>query len=218
MYNLKKILICVVCLAFVFGATATFLIEKNKPEIIEINGIIPELTEQELILNSDIIVKGNVLEIGESKWSNPKSIKGKRNILQTDITVKINEILSGEYSSRNVVVRIDKGYDKKSNTVMESSGYPDFEVGENVILFLSRDDGDLLTDEDYFVLTGMKNGKWLLNDENQITSKLNSSKSNSLDILKDKIREEKQNNPDWKEQKAKEKQQIIEKNKELFGE
>ena len=101
---------------------------------------------------------------------------------------------------------------------MESSGYPDFEVGENVILFLSRDDGDLLTDEDYFVLTGMKNGKWLLNDENQITSKLNSSKSNSLDILKDNIREEKQNNPDWKEQKAKEKQQIIEKNKELFGE
>ncbi len=214
----KKILACVACFAFIAGATITFIMEQNKPEIIKIDGIMPEVTEQELILNSDLIIRGNVLEIGKSKWSNPNMIEGKRNILQTDITVKIDEILSGEYIPQNVVVRIDKGYDKKSNTKVESSGYPDFEIGEKVVLFLSRDDGDLVTDEDYFVLTGMKNGKWILNSENQISSKMNSAKSNTITVLKDKIKQEKENNPEWKEQRAIKQKQIIEDNKKLFGE
>ena len=43
-------------------------------------------------------------------------------------------------------------------------GYPDFEVNEKVLLFLSRDDSDIATDEDYYVLTGMRQGKYDLSE------------------------------------------------------
>lgn len=42
---------------------------------------------------------------------------------------------------------------------VSSDGYPDFEVNEKVLLFLSRDDSDIATDEDYYVLTDMRQGK-----------------------------------------------------------
>lgn len=216
---LKKILLCFCCAALIIFAIFAFITKNEKPTVIENNTLIPNLTEQELILNSDLIVDGLVKNIGDSKWSNPNLTEGKRNILQTDITVEINEIISGNYSPKDVVVRINKGYDKSTNTIVKSDGYPDFSVGEHVILFLSRDDGDLATNEDYFVLTGMIQGKWSLDSKTDpAVSSANKNSNNLIANLKSKVKEEKANNPNWKAQKAERDAKIIEDNKKLFGE
>jgi len=185
----------------------------------------PELSEQELILNSDVIIEGTVVKVGEGKWSNPNMVSGKRNVLQSDITVNINEMISGEYNSDEVIVRVDKGYDKKSNIKVESDGYPDFSIGEHIVLFLSRDDSDLATNENYFVLTGMKQGKWSFAESNGVDSKIiskevetSSATQISITDLKKRIEEEKKNNPNWHLIRNEQKEQTIKKNKELFEE
>lgn len=228
----NKLIICAVCAAFAVGAGTVALKHHFEPNVIKITGQIPIQTEQELILNSDLIIEGIVQEIGQSKWSNPELTEGKRNVLQTDITVSINNIISGDYSSDAAVVRIDKGYDEESNTVVESNGYPDFTEGEQVVLFLSRDDGDLATDEDYFVLTGMRQGKWELSGKNEATAhstdlsgdsdsavySAESYEGSTVEALKAKIAEEKALNPNWKEEQAERNAQAVEDNKALFGE
>ena len=147
------------------------------PKKVVVTGMIPYRTEQELIVKSDLIITGKVERIGKSKWSNPELKPAeKRNVLQTDIYVMIGELLYGEYSKEYVAVRIDDG------------GHLEFKSGEEVVLFLSRDDSDVATDEDYFVLTGMRQGKWNIADE-RITSADYGTKeiSQTLDELKEKI-------------------------------
>lgn len=193
----------------------------EKTEII-IDDIIPLKTESELILDSDLIVSGTVNEIKASKWSNPHFQRGKniRNILQTDIVIFVEEVLSGELSEKTVTVRIDKGEDSK--TIVHSDGYPDFTIGENVLLFLSRDDSDVATNENYYVLTGMKFGKYILKPNSEETS-LNKTYSNekqelAIDYLKQKIKQEKNSNPDYKKEKTIRQEEIRKNNVELFGE
>ncbi len=180
---MKRFLIALLVVVCVAAAIYKF----TAPKEISVTGTIPYRTEQELILNSDLIVAGKVDKIGEGKWSNPDFEPAeKRNILQTDVFVEIDEILYGEYSREFVAVRIDKGYDPESNTKVISDGYPDFEVGEEVLLFLSRDDSDVATEEDYFVLTGMKQGKWNIAG-NKIAS--TDYATQTIDELKEKIRQ-----------------------------
>lgn len=48
-----------------------------------------------------------------------------------------------------------------------SEGYPNFEKGEDILVFLSRDDSDItVANEDYYVLTGMLQGKYNLKEKN----------------------------------------------------
>lgn len=45
---------------------------------------------------------------------------------------------------------------------VNSEGYPDFAPGEKVVLFLSKDDSDVANpNENYYVLTGMIQGKFV---------------------------------------------------------
>ena len=186
MKNKFKIVFLIVVLAI--GISVTSFCINSKPKEVVVESMIPRLTEQELILNSDLIIAGTVSKLGESKWSNPDfKVADKRNILQTDIFVEIDEIFYGEYNKENVVVRIDKGYDKSQKIRYISDGYPDFEKGENVLLFLSRDDSDVATDEDYFVLTGMKQGKWNVNNEEVIAENTDGKELRTISAILDEI-------------------------------
>ena len=84
-----------------------------------------------------------------------------------------------------------------------SSGYPDFNIGEEVVLCLSIDDGDLYKpNEDYYVLTGMYQGKFALtqiedskkvyrngnNDEFGYTSVKDEIQSIEQELLKNPIK------------------------------
>lgn len=191
----------------------------NKKQEIVVSGIIPHKSETEMYLDSDIIIKGTVKAIKESKWSNENFERGKHipNILQTDIVVSAEEVLKGTVPSKNVVVRINKGEDKK--TIVRSDGYPDFDIGEETVLFLSRDDGDLATEEDYYVLTGMKQGKYILK-QSSTDKNIYFNEENEINIkdISGKIKELEEKYPDYRKIKDEKKKEITERNKKLFGE
>ena len=138
------------------------------------------------------------------------------------------ERLFGERDDNQAIVRIDKGEDE--NTIVSSDGYPDFEVNEKVLLFLSRDDSDIATDEDYYVLTGMRQGKYDLSESensrssNTINTYISSMEVDNerdtevIDELKDKIEKEHNMHPNYSEEQKQRQIEIDNENKKLFGE
>lgn len=225
MKNKKRYLLCsFIIIAMITCISVGVSYNNVEKQEIYISGIMPIKTETEMYLDSDVIVKGTIKEILDSKWSNSNFERGEHisNVLQTDVVVNVDEVYEGEVSGESVVVRIDKGEDE--NTIVHSEGYPDFKIGERVVLFLSRDDSDVATDEDYYVLTGMKQGKYTLK-ENDSKNRLNennvyANEGGELDpqIIKDKVKELKDKNPNYKDIKKKQMAETIKKNKDLFGE
>lgn len=160
------------------------------------------MTESEIILDSNLIVQGELVKYNESKWSNP-DLKGSGdicNILQTDIIFKIDDVLYGSYDKEEVTVRINSGEDK--DTVIINNAYPVFKVGEKVLLFLSREVPESVTykDEDYFILTGAPQGVYKGQDDKYINAG-HSERTLDISELKEKIKMEHEKNPDWKEQR-----------------
>lgn len=126
-------------------------------------GLVAYMDVDDLVTTADVIVKGTIEKSLPSEWSNPgfKRGDGIRNILQTDIVITVDEVFKGKpYDEKEIAVRVDYGETLTSKTVSE--GYPEFARGEEVILFLSLDDSDVKTDENYYVLTGMRQGKYYL--------------------------------------------------------
>lgn len=196
-------------------------VKKDESEKMQykVSGLVAGVTNDYLVLDSQLIVTGAVKEIGKSKWSNPGFEKDMaRNILQTDIFVEVDKILKGEPKSDTIAVRINKGEDEKYQLI--SDGYPDFTIGEKVLLFLSLDESDLKTDEDYYVLSGMYQGKFVPKD-NSITTYENCQDKErifELEELPQIIEKLHLENPNYEEEKAKRQAEIIENNKKMFGE
>jgi hypothetical protein len=215
-------LLCSVC-AICLIVAGVISIEHNlqKKEIF-VSGIIASKTEDELILDSDLIVTGQVKEIMKSKWSNEDLARGEniRNILQTDIVVFVDEVIEGTLDQKAVTVRINKGEDAK--TIVYSDGYPDFNAGEKVLLFLARDNSDVKTEEDYYVLTGMRQGKFDLKTTSGILAEKSDVYKNdkgeiSVSKLKESVIEVKRANPNYKTEKIERNEEIRKNNIELFG-
>ncbi len=208
--------------------------EKPQKEEQYVMGMIANKPDDLLILDSDLIITGTVKEIGKSKWSNPNFEKGKeiRNIIRTDIYVEVDNFIYGKSSTNTVAVRINKGEDE--TTIVHSEGYPDFKVDEKVLLFLARERGDVATDEDYYILVGMNQGKYNLEDSGKaeganMKDSADGAKYVNLEYptenrtfeigaLKQQIKEEHEKRPNYREERAKKEAEIEERNKELFGE
>ncbi|MDQ0194906.1 hypothetical protein [Paenibacillus wynnii] len=161
---MKKMLVATV-FSFLLGvALFSFIPQQIK---IEASGDIPILSKRDLINNASVVIRGTVDKILPSSWSNPDFAKGLevRNTIQTDVLIKVNEVYKNKpYDNSVVTVRIEAG--KVGNTTLTSEGYPTFQPGEEVVLFLSEDDGDLANpNENYYVLTGMLQGKFSLNEK-----------------------------------------------------
>lgn len=179
---------CIVLLAIIYKNSELSTINSN----IKIQSLIAYKSKTELIEDADIIISGKVIDILPSRWSNPGFEKGedKRNIIQTDISIKINEIYKGQpYSTDSVNVRINKGISGGTNLI--SDGYPDFKMNEEVVLFLSKDDGDLANpDENYYVLTGMAQGKFLLKEPGKYISSMEEGTMIDLSTFKDEVKKQ----------------------------
>ncbi len=212
--------ICAICLIVIGVVSVGQNFQKQE---VFIDGIIASKNENELILDSDLIVKGQVKEIMKSRWSNEGLVRGAdiRNILQTDIVVLVDEVIEGSLNQKEVRVRINKGEDAK--TIVHSDGYPDFVIGEKVLLFLARDDSDVKTNEDYYVLTGLRQGKYTLKDTSGTTVEktgvyVNDKGEINVENLKKNIVDVKSANPNYEAEKVAKKQEIRKNNIELFGE
>lgn len=191
--------------------------------VINVHGSIAFKNVEDLILESEVIVKGKVYNILPSKWRfDNKEKDGYGNPLQTDILVDIDKIFKGmPYNDKHISVRVYQG--STDSVVVISDGYPEFTIGEDVILFLSKDDGPLANlQENYYVLTGMRQGKFMLdkNDTSKnkyITDKIYSEEKINLNTFETEIRsllEKERTNP----RKRLTKEEIREQNKKIFGE
>ncbi|WP_223068304.1 hypothetical protein [Paenibacillus caui] len=203
--------------SFILGVVVFNFITKQETAYTE--GAIAEKNQRTLINDSSVIVKGTVREILPSKWSNPNFEKGKdvRNIIQTDILVNVENVYKNKpYDDKVITVRIDGG--TIGNKTLVSEGFPDFVEGEEVVLFLSEDDGDLANpNENYYVLTGMYQGKFSLK-ESKSTDKIfsNTKDSYKLSTIHQEINsvlEDLKKNPIPKMTK----EEIATQNEKLFG-
>lgn len=220
---MKKILLIVIVI-LCLGLTGVVVYNNRPVREVTISGAVGLITQEELIFNSDLIITGTVTKINESQWRHLGNDKdGWVTVLQTDIDIRIDEIVLGEYSSDVAVVRVDKGYDKKTRTKYISDGYPDFYEGESVLVFLARDDGMMNTGENYFVTVGMYQGKWSLDKESGVIDNVRTFEDYNLEgktirEMKAKVKEEITKNPDYKEERERKKEEIRKRNMELFGE
>lgn len=241
MFKSRKCLIFllpVLVLSFCITSCKTNKENAEKPQKEEqyVMGMIANKPDDLLILDSDLIVTGKVSGFGKSKWSNPNFERGEEisNVMQTDVYISVDSILYGDASSEKIAVRIDEGEDE--TTIFHSDGYPDFEIGKPILLFLARDRSDVATDEDYYILVGMKQGKYDLDDSSkaeQGNMKDDASADNAkyvnleypaenrtfeIGALKQQIKDEHEKRPNYREERAQKEAEIEERNKELFGE
>lgn len=216
---LKKLILLAFCISIIAGGII-FKFTPTKTYITSQTSIL-SLSKSELIGSSDIIIKGTVKEILPSIWSNQDFKKGDkiRNILTTDINIEIKNIYKGiPYDNNNIIVRIETGHD--GNTTYISDGYPEFKPGEKVILFLSKDESDIAdTSANYYVLTGMLQGKFLLknstSDDEEYSSEAEWLKEN---VLISKLSKEiEQTMKVYKKIDNKTKEEIRLNNEKLFG-
>ena len=187
-------------------------IKNTDKQVISITGGLPMRDINTVILQSELIITGEVEEIKPSRWTDPERARG---ILQTDIVIKVNEVLFGDDLSSEVTVRIDKGEDE--STIFVDEWTPDFTVGENVLLFLMRDSSAMATDEDYYVLSAIEQAKYLIYDNGTAVCEFE-NKTLDLNTLPTQIESLYVQNPNIRQQQAEERQRIRENNAELFGE
>lgn len=90
------------------------------------------MTEDELISQSDMVIQGEVINI-QSNWSQ----SGR--IIVSDAIIRVDEVLVGD-SPRVVRVRTIGG--QVNDFVVESHGFPSFDEGERVILYLYEEPSD----------------------------------------------------------------------------
>lgn len=90
------------------------------------------MTPVEMVRQAESIVQGRVIEV-ESFWS-----EGGELII-SEATVEVDEVLLGE-ATATVTVRTFGG--EVGGIVVEAHGFPVFERGEHVILFLNREASD----------------------------------------------------------------------------
>ena len=163
---MKKLLLSFV-IAFCIGVISFQLIPTKN--VIEVSGILENLSKEDLVINSDVVISGRVLKILPSKWSH-SYLKNTdtRNILTTDVEFEIDEIFKGIPYNKKITVRIEKGSDDK--TIVTSDIDPDFTPGEYTLLFLKKDETILFDDTmDYYVICGGTQGKYLPENKDDVT-------------------------------------------------
>jgi hypothetical protein len=87
--------------------------------------IIP--ADDQMIIEARAIIRGKVLAI-------ESGIDSKQNAISTYVTVKVQEVLKGQITERKIVLKQPGGqYGGRGSVVF---GAPEFEIGENTILYL----------------------------------------------------------------------------------
>jgi hypothetical protein len=96
------------------------------------DALIVRMSLSELVGNSDLIVRGEVLKT-ECRWGTLESDPGSR-IIFTDATVAVGELLKGTSDRSELVIATEGGVIGDLGLRVEDM--PEFAVGEEVVVFL----------------------------------------------------------------------------------
>ena len=122
---------------------------------------IPLYTFEEIVEMSDVIVYGTITNIKNSRWTNPDSVHGEDivNEIATDFELTVGEQYKGEKIDEIIIVRSYIG--RKGFHKWISEDYPDFDEGEEVIVFLRKPDPRYeVANEEYYLPVGLVQGKF----------------------------------------------------------
>ena len=138
------------------------------------------LNTKELTLNSDIVIKGEVVEIA-SQWTED------RTAIFSTATVSVEEVVVGIYNKENVEVVYDGGV--ADGIRMNVSDTPSFKKGQTVILFLSP--SLKLESAQAYRVYGRAQGKYLIDKDNIARKRgfsiLNNQESIDNDLSADEL-------------------------------
>lgn len=131
-----------------------------------ISGMYPEMTHEDMLERSTLVVQGEVTAQSEPFQITPITGGDPSNF--TDYTVAVDQVLRGA-AGDTVTVRVQGGLVDGMSTVVEDA--PELTVGKQLLLYL-RDPGDAdtyLTDGTYYYVTGLWRGvyEWQTSDEGE---------------------------------------------------
>jgi hypothetical protein len=81
-----------------------------------------------LVNDSDLIFQGKVKTV-DSEWD------GQRTTIWTYVTFQIDEIIKGNWSESEITLKLPGGAIKKEDIRLQASGVPQFQEGEEVLIF-----------------------------------------------------------------------------------
>ncbi len=167
-----------IMLASILIVSAAALIYIYNPVTLETSSSWSEETLNNTFLadHSDSIIAGHVIAILPGRWNTPD---GKKPVLSTDkkpayteekiytdVIIKVDKAISKEPTQTEIKVRTLGG--KVGEDVMVVEDEAKFEVGENVLLFLTKEDP--FTDNSagtYYRIVGWKHGKFSITKDGQ---------------------------------------------------
>jgi hypothetical protein len=116
-----------------------------------VNELYPELTLEELVEKSDIIVIGKVTNIKEPILVYSNNDK-RLPLLVTDIVISIDRVLTNNYNGREITIRtLGDNRDSIDSFVEDEI---QFKEGEDVLLFINSDARDIILKDRYYISGG----------------------------------------------------------------
>jgi len=94
--------------------------------------VVKPLNLSQLTMQADLIFSGKVLAT-ESRWDSTRSK------IWTHVTFSVDEVIGGSFAEKEITLRLPGGAIEADNIRMRVDGVPEFRVGEEVLLFCSRD-------------------------------------------------------------------------------
>jgi len=179
------------CLVFTSSVLYLHNIQKKtQPTSMRISGSIPYYAPNELSGLADLIVEGNVVSISPGRWNTNDGKKPDKisinDIIYQEISINVQNVLKGTTNVDSVLkVYSHEGTDESGFSVF-SDAEPKFTVGENVLLFLSKDNTiyNKLKSNDHYVVTGLILGKYDIKNGIATNEYTKDKKSISLNDLR----------------------------------
>ncbi|MDR2957433.1 MAG: hypothetical protein LBU61_04530 [Coriobacteriales bacterium] len=130
---------------------------KDSNTIVELSGVVPQVTFDDLVQQSCLVVNGKVTDKTETKLI--QSVASSSDpVCFTDIEIAISEIYRGKTDDDHITIRIMGGSKGKYEYIV--SDEPTLNPGDDVILFLYKptSGGGWTTQEDYYLVIGAHQG------------------------------------------------------------
>lgn len=151
--------IIVMTVVSVFAITGIGFNDSNilpeSKKIITLDGKLPSFTVDDLTTRSKYLIIGTVTNI----VSTDPVVDELHTVtkIYSDVTVSVEKDLSGQYSDKQITVRIQGGESNTTRVISEID--PQFSVGQRVLLFVADKEPDTVWGDHYYV-AGLKLGKY----------------------------------------------------------
>ena len=145
-----------------------------------ISSILPAMTQEDMIEQSTLIVRGTVTAQSEPFQIAPTTGGDPSNFI--DYTVSVIEVLRGDSSKQSVTVRVEGGTVNGMSTVAEEA--PELPANTELLLYLYQPGMGTMynTEGDYYYVTGMYRGVYTLDTKETTARFINERNESDPDL------------------------------------